>query len=108
MLTLKIDRKDDNIKPALFCAVSGVEIKDATHANVIWVYKKSGVGGIIGDPIIVSKECSPRWIVDKHLGIEEDKTLSSQWMQLDEYLTTLCDSLEGLKKEPDLAWSEYE
>lgn len=108
MLTLKIDREDDVIKPALFCAISGVEIEDATHANVIWVYNRSGVGGIIGDPIIVSKECSARQITDRYLGIEKDKMLSSQWMQLDEYLTTLCDSLGGLGKEPDLAYAEYE
>lgn len=109
MLTITTYRNHNNIehiKPTIFCAVSGVEITDATHANVIWVYKHKG--GIIGDPIIVSKECSPRQIVDKHLGIEDDPSLRTQWLQLDQYLTTLCDNLEGLKKEPDLAFAEYE
>lgn len=111
MLNLKIDEYTFDVKPALYCAVSGTKITDATYANVIWVFKwnnnRKSLGEIVGDPIIVSKECSARQIVDKHLGIEDDPSLRTQWMQLDEYLNTLCNSLGGLGREPDMPGEMY-
>tara|TARA_A100001035_G_scaffold256999_1_gene232706 strand:- start:173 stop:514 length:342 start_codon:yes stop_codon:yes gene_type:complete len=98
--------------PYLECAVSGQMIEDATHANVIWVYRrplnKDYDGQIIGDPIVVKKEYSPKHIVDKHLGIENDPQCKSHWMQLDEYLTMLCKELGCFGKEPDVAWAKDE
>jgi len=113
MLKIKLNSTSRyELKPFLVCAVSGREIKDATHANVIWVYQrplsKDSQGSIIGDPIIVKKEYSARSIIDPILGIEDDPQCTTQWMELDEYLTTLCKDLGGLGKEPDLAYAEYE
>lgn len=111
MLKLKIDKSTNEVIPVAICDVTGVEIKDAGHANVIWVFKKTTnyfEGEIIGDPIIVIKERSARQIIDKHLGIEGDPDLRTQWMQLDEYLHTLCSKMGSLGREPDLALAEYE
>jgi hypothetical protein len=111
MLHLTKDEVTLEIKPALYCAISKQRIVDATYANVIWVFKTTKDhyydGEIVGDPIIVSKERSAKAIVDKHLGIEDDPSLRTQWMQLDEYLTTLCDSLGGLGREPDMPKEMY-
>ncbi len=108
MLKIKLNSTSRyELKPFLVCAVSGGEIEDATHANVIWVYQrplsKDSQGRIIGDPIIVSKECSARSIIDNLLGIEDDPDCTSQWMQLDEYLTTLCKDLGAELPVPPLS-----
>jgi hypothetical protein len=108
----EIETKSCGLLPYLECAVSGEMIDDATNANVIWVNRrplnKDYDSQIIGDLIVVKKEYSPRHIIDKHLGIEDDPQCKSMWMQLDEYLTTLCKELGCFGKEPNVAWAELE
>ena len=111
MLKLKIDKEKGDVIPVAVCAISGVEIKDAGHANIFWVFKKSADyfdSEIIDGPIIALKERSAKQVIDKHFGIEGDPDVRTQFMQLDEYLQRLWSKMGSLGREPDLAWSEYE